>query len=58
MKGKQFQHPEIAAHSSRTSFWTYHSQSDRVSQTAGLREWSNMYRLRGEGGGGGGGGVS
>ena len=34
-------------HSSRASFWTYPSQRGWVSQTAGLRGWSNVYRLRG-----------
>ena len=47
LKGKQFQKPKMPEHSWRASLWTYPSQRGRVSDTAGLRGWSNVYRLRG-----------
>ena len=58
LKGNSFRTPKMPEHSSRASFWTHPSQRGRVSQTAGLRGWSNVYSLRGKRGGGGGEGGS
>ena len=40
-----FRTPKMPEHSSRASFWIYPSQRGRVPETAGLRGWSNIYRL-------------
>ena len=40
-------------YSSRMSSWTNRIQCRRVSQTARLRKWQNVYRLFGAGEGGG-----